>query len=74
MLGSLLATITGTAGKSIKDAAIRTNTGASVVGVIHENVFLANPKAEYSFHDGDWVAVVGNPQERNEFKKLAGIY
>jgi CPA2 family monovalent cation:H+ antiporter-2 len=60
--------------KSIKDAAIRTKTGASVVGVIHEEVFHANPNVDYSFHAGDWVAVVGNPQERNEFKKMAGMY
>lgn len=60
--------------KSIKDAAIRTKTGASVVGVIHEGVFHANPNIEYSFHAGDWVAVVGNPQERNQFKKMAGTY
>ncbi|MBU2631967.1 MAG: portal protein, partial [Proteobacteria bacterium] len=60
--------------KSIKDAAIRTKTGASIVGIIHEKAFHSNPKADYLFHEGDLVAVVGNPQERNEFKKLSGIY
>lgn len=58
-------------GKSIKEAAIRTRTGASVVGVIHGEEFFSNPKTDYCFHDGDLVAVVGNQQERNEFKKMA---
>ncbi|MBU0729567.1 MAG: cation:proton antiporter [Proteobacteria bacterium] len=60
--------------KSIKDAAVRTTTGASIVGIIHEKVFHHNPKADYSFQEGDLVAVVGNQQERNGFKKMAGIY
>ncbi|MBF0229795.1 MAG: cation:proton antiporter [Desulfamplus sp.] len=59
--------------KSIKDAAIRTKTGASIVGVISEKQFYSNPKIEYSFKEGDLVAVVGNQQERNLFKKLAEV-
>jgi CPA2 family monovalent cation:H+ antiporter-2 len=59
--------------KSIKDAAVRTTTGASVVGIIHDKAFHSNPKANYSFQEGDLVAVVGNQQERNAFKKLAGV-
>lgn len=59
--------------KSIQGAAIRTRTGASIVGIIHEKVFYSNPKADYSFQDGDLVAVVGNQQERNNFKKLAEV-
>lgn len=59
-------------GKSIKEAAVRTSTGASIVGIIHEKIFHSNPKANYSFQEGDLVAVVGNQQERNEFKRLAG--
>ena len=60
--------------KSIKEAAIRTRTGASVVGVIHGELFHSNPQVDYSFQEGDMVAVVGNQQERNEFKKLAGAF
>ena len=59
--------------KSIKEAAVRTRTGASIVGIIHEKVFYSNPKAEYSFREGDLVAVVGNQQERSAFKKLSGL-
>lgn len=57
--------------KSIKETAIRTRTGASIVAIIHEKEFHSNPKVDYSFQEGDLVAVVGNQQERNEFKKLA---
>ncbi|WP_417911133.1 cation:proton antiporter [Candidatus Electronema sp. PJ] len=60
-------------GKSIKEAAVRTRTGASIVGIIHEKVFISNPQIEYAFQVGDLVAVVGNQDERNAFKKLAGL-
>lgn len=59
--------------KSIKETAIRTRTGASIVAIIHEKVFHSNPEVDYSFQEGDLVAVVGNQQERNEFKKLAEV-
>lgn len=59
--------------KSLKDAAIRTRTGASVVGIIQGKSFYSNPKADYSFQEGDLVAVVGNQQERYEFKRIAGV-
>ncbi len=61
-------------GKSIEGAAVRTKTGASIVGIIHEKEFYSNPKSDYSLQEGDLVAVVGNQQERNDFKKLAGVY
>jgi CPA2 family monovalent cation:H+ antiporter-2 len=58
-------------GASIKGLAIRTKTGASVVGVMHGKEFHSNPKAEYCFTEGDLIAVVGNKQERLAFKKMA---
>ncbi|MBF0242605.1 MAG: cation:proton antiporter [Desulfamplus sp.] len=57
--------------QTIKDAAIRSKTGASIVGIIHKKKFYSNPKVDYAFKEGDLVAVVGNQHERNEFKKLA---
>lgn len=57
--------------RNIKDTAIRTRTGASIIGIIHEKVFHSNPQVDYTFQEGDLVAVVGNQQERNNFKKLA---
>jgi len=59
--------------KSIKETAVRTRTGASIVGILQGKVFHSNPPVNYTFREGDLVAVVGNQQERNEFKKLAGI-
>jgi monovalent cation:H+ antiporter-2, CPA2 family len=59
--------------KSIQEAAIRTRTGASIVAIVHEKIFHSNPKVDYSFREGDLVAVVGNQQERNDFKKLAEV-
>jgi len=56
---------------SIKDAAIRTRTGATIVAVIRDKVFHSNPKADYFFQEGDLVAVVGNHQERSAFRKLS---
>ncbi|OGQ86074.1 MAG: portal protein [Deltaproteobacteria bacterium RIFOXYD12_FULL_56_24] len=58
-------------GVSIKEAAVRTKTGASLVGVMHKKEFHSNPKAEYCFTEGDLIAVVGNKQERLAFKKMA---
>ena len=58
-------------GTTIKDAAVRTVTGATIVGIIHEKIFHSNPKADYTFAVGDMVAVAGNPQERKAFKELA---
>ncbi|HOP47495.1 MAG TPA: cation:proton antiporter [Desulfobacteraceae bacterium] len=57
--------------RSIKDAAVRTGTGASIVAVIRDNSIQPNPKADYIFQEGDMVAVVGNQQERNAFKELS---
>ena len=58
--------------KSIKESAVRSRTGASIVGVLREKIFHSNPNAEYALKEGDLVAVVGNQQERNEFKVLSG--
>ncbi|MBF0259923.1 MAG: hypothetical protein HQK62_14015 [Desulfamplus sp.] len=68
-----LSSVSPLVNKSIKDAAVRTVTGASIVGIIHEKQFKSNPKADYLFKEGDMVAVVGNQQERNNFKKLASV-
>ncbi|MCP4621984.1 MAG: portal protein [bacterium] len=57
--------------KSIKESAVRTRTGASIVGILREETFLSNPKADDRFYKDDLVAVVGNHHERNEFKKLS---
>ncbi|PLX46810.1 MAG: portal protein [Desulfobulbaceae bacterium] len=58
--------------KSIAEAAIRTHTGASVVGVIHGKSFHPNPDPLHTLESGDLVAVVGSQAQRNAFRQLAG--
>ncbi len=58
--------------KSIGESEVRTKTGASIVGILREKVFHSNPKATYVFKGKDLVAVVGNQEERNQFKLLSG--
>lgn len=57
---------------TIKDAAIRTRTGATIVGLIHNGIFRPNPDLEHPFSAGDLVAIVGSSPERQRFKELAG--
>ncbi len=59
-------------GRSIGEAAVRNRTGASVLGVIHNDIFGPNPGPEYRFGADDLVAVVGNSLERERFASLAG--
>jgi CPA2 family monovalent cation:H+ antiporter-2 len=58
-------------GRSIKEAAIRTRTGASLVAVIHDGKFSPNPTIDYCFAENDMVAVIGNGEQRQAFKALA---
>ena len=58
-------------GKTIGEAAIRNRTGVSVVGIIHNNIFGANPNADYRFGGEEMVAVVGSQKERDSFRALA---
>lgn len=58
--------------KSIKESAVRTRTGASIVGFLREEIFHPNPQPESLFQTNDMVAIVGNHQQCNEFKKLSG--
>ncbi|MEW6289254.1 MAG: cation:proton antiporter [Thermodesulfobacteriota bacterium] len=59
-------------GRTIKDTAIRTRTGASLVAVIQQGKFSPNPTIDYCFTQDDMVAVIGNAQQREAFKTLAG--
>lgn len=58
-------------GLSLQEAAIRTRTGATLVGVIRGGIFRPNPAVEYTFAGDDIVAIVGSPREREHFKALA---
>ena len=58
------------AGKSIGDLNIRSRTGASIVGHVHQGEFKPNPGADLTFSRKDIVAVIGNAEARETFKKL----
>jgi CPA2 family monovalent cation:H+ antiporter-2 len=57
--------------KTIYESTIRTITGATIVGVIHNDIFRPNPEALYPFSDGDLIAIVGSAKERDAFMELA---
>jgi len=50
-------------GSSLRQLDIRQSTGASVVGVLRNGVFTANPSADLVFHAGDLIASIGHPQK-----------
>lgn len=54
-------------GRSIREMAVRSSTGVSIVGVLRGNEFLPNPDAEFVFQARDFIAVIGLPQSRNRF-------
>ncbi len=58
-------------GKSIQELQIRSRTGASVVGVIHEGIFYPNPTVQYRFSGTDLLTVIGSPRERENFRLSA---
>lgn len=58
-------------GMTILDAAVRTKTGATIVGIIHNDIFRPNPEALYPFAEGDLIAIVGSVKERDAFVKMA---
>jgi CPA2 family monovalent cation:H+ antiporter-2 len=61
-------------GRTISESAVRTRTGATIVGVIHNDIFRPNPEVFYPFSEGDLVAIVGSTRERNAFIELAQSY
>ena len=58
------------AGHSIRDLEIRRRTGASIVGVLRNGEFTANPHADFRIDADDLVAVIGNAGQREAFQGL----
>lgn len=52
-------------GRSLRQLNVRQSTGASVVGVLREGIFMANPSADLVFQAGDLIASIGCPQHCN---------
>ncbi len=59
-------------GQTIEAARIRTRTGATVVGILHQGDLYTNPDRTYQFAQGDFVAVMGSATQLGAFQKLFG--
>ncbi|MCD6187784.1 MAG: cation:proton antiporter [Desulfuromusa sp.] len=53
-------------GCSLRQLDVRQSTGASVVGVLREGNFIANPSADLVFQTGDLIASIGRSQQATE--------
>ncbi|MHB9074654.1 MAG: cation:proton antiporter domain-containing protein [Desulfobaccales bacterium] len=60
-------------GRTIGELAIRTQTGASVVGVVRNGTLYPNPGPDFRFAPGDMTAVIGKSEQFNALQKLVGI-
>jgi CPA2 family monovalent cation:H+ antiporter-2 len=58
-------------GRTPSELGIRSQTGATVVGVIRGDTFYPNPSGSYRFSDGDLVAVIGERAQLDAFRVLA---
>jgi len=57
-------------GQPIESLALRSKTGVSVVGVLHERSILPNPDIHYRFAQGDWIAIMGNAEQIEAFGRM----
>jgi CPA2 family monovalent cation:H+ antiporter-2 len=56
-------------GSSLRDLDLRSRIGVSVVGVLRNGEFSANPSADFIFQPDDLLAVLGNLSERTELQQ-----
>ncbi len=59
-----------TSGKSIGDLAVRSKTGASIVGIFRNNELIPNPDSKFIFQDGDLIAIIGLPKNKKMFENM----
>jgi CPA2 family monovalent cation:H+ antiporter-2 len=57
-------------GRTIKELDLRTKTGISVVGVMHDGVLQPNPGADYQLKASELIAVMGNAEQLADFQTL----
>jgi CPA2 family monovalent cation:H+ antiporter-2 len=58
-------------GCTIGELAIRSRTGASVVGIERDGSFLPNPGPGFRLAPGDLIATMGSPEQHGAFEQLA---
>jgi CPA2 family monovalent cation:H+ antiporter-2 len=59
-------------GRTLAELRLRSTTGASVVGVIHEGQLIANPDGAARIESGDLLAVLGTRDQIARFETAAG--
>jgi monovalent cation:H+ antiporter-2, CPA2 family len=57
-------------GRTIGDLGVRTQTGASIVAIVSDDLVLAGPGPEARFEPGDLVGVLGTREQRAAFVAL----
>jgi K+:H+ antiporter len=57
-------------GRTIGDLGVRTQTGASIVAIVRDDLVLAGPGPDVSFEPGDLVGVLGTRDQRAAFVAL----
>ncbi|MEZ4600407.1 MAG: cation:proton antiporter [Syntrophotaleaceae bacterium] len=57
-------------GHSIRELEIRNRAGTSIVGVLRDGAFHANPAPDFRFASGDLVAIIGNAPQRAAFDQM----
>jgi K+/H+ antiporter YhaU regulatory subunit KhtT len=57
------------AGRSIRELAIRSSNGVSIVGVSRAGGFIPNPDAGFILAEGDFIAAIGLPADRKLFEE-----
>jgi CPA2 family monovalent cation:H+ antiporter-2 len=58
-------------GCTLADCAIRSQTGASVVAIFHNETVITNPPRDHIFVTGQRIGVLGNGEELAAFRRLA---
>lgn len=59
------------AGRTIGESAVRTRTGASLVGVLRDGALVPNPGADFRLRAGDRIAVLGLAECCDAFERAA---
>jgi len=61
----------GMANQTIAENSIRNRTGASVVGVVRDEMLIANPEPDFTLKPDDLIAIIGRKAHRKAFCVLA---
>jgi monovalent cation:H+ antiporter-2, CPA2 family len=57
-------------GRTIGELGVRTETGASIVAIVRDDLVLAGPGPDVRFEPGDLVGVLGTREQRAAFVAL----